>query len=99
VNPGLKPWAESFCPFGTTSRAGDVNPALSPWESVGFTVKRFKAQPAFATRKRCGRDSARGFNPGNASNEAIRPLKALLWSAYGEKHPRSRVGPAERARG
>ncbi|MEY2603913.1 MAG: hypothetical protein QOH31_1702 [Verrucomicrobiota bacterium] len=34
-----------------------------PWEPVGFTAKRFK-------------DSARGFNPGNASNQARRPERA-----------------------
>jgi hypothetical protein len=47
---------------------------LSPREPVGITAKRFK-------------DSARGFNPGNASNQASRPegrkVKFVTTSEYG----------------
>jgi hypothetical protein len=45
---------------GWRSRKAQKNSAQKP---VGFTAKRFN-------------DSARGFNPGNASNQAGRPERA-----------------------
>jgi hypothetical protein len=46
--------------IGCRSRKAQKNSAQKP---VGFTAKRFN-------------DSARGFNPGNASNQAGRPERA-----------------------